>query len=1009
MEGRMSDTKDTRSGWSLRTRLLLAFVAMTAITGLITTAIAISVLRAGAQDAQAISQDALRTQAEDYLIQISQRGAREIDLVLGEIATQVENLAGYASAAMEQATTQAPFWSVEEHMAAGPDGQFMNGPDDPSSVFVPSTRPLTTLVLSDIERTAYLDLLVPEILATNPSVVAVYLGTPRDVVRYYPNIELGRVVPADFAVTSRPWYVGALYHSTPLSPVWWTEPYADATGRGLVTTAAITVRGGRGQVIGVVGFDITLNDLRASLEASQFLQTGYPFVVDTTSRAIALPSQGYLDILGRPAAADEVGPDLSASPTGFAPVLARMAAGESGFESVDVAGRQLYVAFTPLESTGWSLGSVVEAADVLAPAAQMQTDVQAETQRLLLSSLLPASVLILGAVVLLGLLLTGRYIRPLRELAQAASRLGAGELEVQVPTAGQDEVGTLARAFNAMVSQVRELITNLEQRVAARTQDLERQTRQLQVAAEIARLATESINPQELMSLAIDLIRERFDFYHASVFLMDETGTWAVLEASTGEAGSQLLARRHRLSVGSASIVGWVTANRRPRVANDVLQDPFHFRNPLLPETRAEMAVPILAGRRLLGALDLQSKTADAFQEADVRAVEAIAAELAIAFENTRRLTEAQSRLAEVQGVTRGQWRESWSRALSAETPRVFRFGQLSPSAAPSAAEIEAAHQAAVTAATVITEDGRQAATPVRVRGEVLATITVRKPHEGETWSDEEIALLEAVAGQAGMALENARQYTEERRRVVELEVVNRISQAVSQLSNPDTLYRVIHHQVSQVLGDTDFVVALYDSERETVSVPYLSEQGEVKSVAAVPLKHSLTSLVIETRQPVLIDREVSRRADELGIALEGKAPQSWLGVPMLVGEDMVGVIAVQDVQQEGRYSEDDAALLATIASQVGTALQNARLLEQVRSTARRQQLIHEITAKIRRSADVETVLATAARELSRGLTASRVVARLGGIQGADTSPGQPEHEPDSRPQPSQPDKEADA
>jgi hypothetical protein len=110
----------------------------------------------------------------------------------------------------------------------------------------------------------------------------------------------------------------------------------------------------------------------------------------------------------------------------------------------------------------------------------------------------------------------------------------------------------------------------LEELVSQRTRVLERRALQLQTTADIAKLSTELPEPQMLMSQAIELIRSRFGFYHASIFIMDETGNWADLTASTGEAGSKMIARHHRLALGSASIIGWVTANRLPRVALDV-------------------------------------------------------------------------------------------------------------------------------------------------------------------------------------------------------------------------------------------------------------------------------------------------------------------------------------------------------------------------------------------------------------------------------------------------------
>ena len=240
---------------------------------------------------------------------------------------------------------------------------------------------------------------------------------------------------------------------------------------------------------------------------------------------------------------------------------------------------------------------------------------------------MPSSIIAIDATllgVLLGLFLLMNGLSN-REMARA--------LESEQQRSGQLQV------------QSREL----EDLVASRTRGLERRAVQLQTASEIAKMASEALEPSILMGQAIEMIRARFGFYHASIFMMDETGNWAQLAASTGDAGRSMLARRHRLASGSASIIGWVTANRLPRVALDVEKDPFHFKNPLLPETRSEMAVPLLVGKRLLGALDVQSTDANAFAEDDLRTLEAIASELAIAIDSSRVQREMQQQLERIE------------------------------------------------------------------------------------------------------------------------------------------------------------------------------------------------------------------------------------------------------------------------------------------------------------------------------------------------------------------------
>lgn len=518
----------------------------------------------------------------------------------------------------------------------------------------------------------------------------------------------------------------------------------------------------------------------------------------------------------------------------------------------------------------------------------------------------------------------------------------------------------------------------LEEQVLQRTQSLERKASQLETTSEIAKLSSEMVDPQVLMFHAVDLIQSRFNYYHASIFMLDETGNWANLVASTGEVGRRLLAQHFRLAVGSASIIGWVTANRILRVSQDVEEDPFYFKIPLLTDTRSELAVPLIIGGRLLGVLDIQSTKTDAFTEDDIRTIRAIADELALAVDSARLLRETQQQLEQFQSSFRDLARQSWRRLSRSGLETTIRVGGLPDQEGIGIDDFSTLDIAALKMGTAISEDEREIAIPVHMRGEHIATIGARKTGEHERWSEDEIALIESVSGQVGLALESARQYTEEHRRVSELEVVNRVSQAVSQHLRLDSLYRVVHAQINQVLGETDMYFALFDSQAEEVRFPYVSENKEVIRQDPIPFGDDLASLVIRTRQPLLLQQDVVRRAKALGAEVDKSMALSWLGVPLLIGDDIIGVLVVQDFGHEERYSDDDAALLTTLASQVATALQNAQLMEQVQRTARRERLIHEITSRVRQAPDFKAILETTARELRRSLNVSSASIYLG-------------------------------
>ena len=170
---------------------------------------------------------------------------------------------------------------------------------------------------------------------------------------------------------------------------------------------------------------------------------------------------------------------------------------------------------------------------------------------------------------------------------------------------------------------------------------------QFRAVAEVGEAVSGLMELDEILNKTVNLIRNRFGFYHVSIFLIDDTRTWAVVRASTGEVGKIMMERPHRLAVGSQSIVGYVTANGKPRIALDVGQDAVHFNNPLLPDTRSEMALPLIARGSVIGALDVQSVEAGAFTDEDVKMLQVMADQLASAIENVKLFEQTQRRLVE--------------------------------------------------------------------------------------------------------------------------------------------------------------------------------------------------------------------------------------------------------------------------------------------------------------------------------------------------------------------------
>jgi PAS domain S-box-containing protein len=248
------------------------------------------------------------------------------------------------------------------------------------------------------------------------------------------------------------------------------------------------------------------------------------------------------------------------------------------------------------------------------------------------------------ARVVIPLMVEGKLIGMLELGGITAHAFTSDHQEIAHESAGQLAIGIQQARLREQVQRHAE---ELEQQVAARTAQLARRTVQLQAAAEVARDATTAHDLDDLLNRAADLICERFGFYHAGIFLTDERGEYAVLRAAASEAGRQMLEHGHKLKVGEVGMVGYVAGTGEPRIALDVGADAVHFDNPFLPETRSEMALPMRAGGRVIGALDVQSRKEAAFDQDDVEILQVMADQLAVAIERTRLFERAQATLEE--------------------------------------------------------------------------------------------------------------------------------------------------------------------------------------------------------------------------------------------------------------------------------------------------------------------------------------------------------------------------
>ena len=422
----------------------------------------------------------------------------------------------------------------------------------------------------------------------------------------------------------------------------------------------------------------------------------------------------------------------------------------------------------------------------------------------LVNTLVIAVLIFLLLSVAVGFAVARQIVLPIERLAVTAKQIAAGDLSQTVSIRSRDEIGSLANTFNNMTSQLRSLVGSLEQRVSERTQELEHAASRVRTAAEIARDISTASNLDELLSRSSEMIINRFDFYHAGIFLLDEKKEYAVLRASPTEAGKQLIANSHRLRVGEQGIVGRVAASGEARIALDTGADAVYFNNPFLPTTRSEMALPLKTRNEIFGVLDIQSDQPQAFIQEDIEILQILADQLAIAIERINLLERVENQFKEIEQAYQEYTRRSWQGLARNQTQVAgYRFDgmQLQP--------INQIPENLIRADSTGTENSSQTesgnsdsqAIPIRLRGQTIGTVNLRS--RSNTIPKETIAIVEQIADRLASVLENARLTEDTRRRAQRERAISEVSTKLSAFSDADSIMRSAVEELGRRLGSS--------------------------------------------------------------------------------------------------------------------------------------------------------------------------------------------------------------
>ena len=495
------------------------------------------------------------------------------------------------------------------------------------------------------------------------------------------------------------------------------------------------------------------------------------------------------------------------------------------------------------------------------------------------------------------------------------------------------------------------------------TRRLKEYTAQLSAAADMGRVITSILDPQLLMREVVNLIETRFGFYYAAIFTPDQTGSYLILREATGEAGRTLKERGHRLRAGLDSMVGYATTKREPRVALNAGDDAVRFANPLLPDTQSEIALPLMVGDQVLGALDVQAIQHDAFDETTIATLQNVAAQIAIALQSAqsyqrlqatlnyttsqyelsraiftaRTVQEAYQSLGLVFAMLRGVDRISllrvtdrdgagqpieyelateWDvlggaqfdtglRYRTADTP----FAQLvTPNDITVIRDVDD-NRLSLSAREYLMQTGVQSVllAPLWLRGQYAGFVAAaaEQPHD---FQDSEVRAMQSVAEQLGVVLTNLQLASEMQTTLERVALLNR-----------------------RLSGET---WGSYLASREH----WIVESGQAVPIQAV----------------------------------------GGLQVPIVVRGETIGTFDVADARAGRQWHEDELTMLQTVAGEVALAIENARLIEQTQRTAQREKDIASAADKIHRAINLDAMLQTAVEEVMRIAGTTEVAIQLG-------------------------------
>ncbi|MCD6401119.1 MAG: GAF domain-containing protein [Anaerolineales bacterium] len=554
---------------------------------------------------------------------------------------------------------------------------------------------------------------------------------------------------------------------------------------------------------------------------------------------------------------------------------------------------------------------------------------------------------------------------------------------------------------------------NTERKLTASSKNLSMRATQLQVAAEIARDATATKDLKVLLNRAADLIKDRYGFYHAGIYLIDKDRKYAVLAAAGGNTGKLLLEKKHRLELDDNYLICYVARKGIFRLVSNVQKNQTFEFNPSLPSTRSELALPLKIGEQIIGVLDVQSQEEGTFNEDNMQVLQIMADQLAIAIDNVSLINETQRRTHELSGLYEVALKTSG--VLNAETLLTILNDQVQKLIKPDAFSItlfnEETKETRVSTAmeSVETsiksgnlglphENGELIEWVMRNRKPLLindmqaeklpATVKLGDKQKIGSWlgaplisnnhligalsvlsfqpnafDEEHLSFLKALGTQSAIALENARLFDSERRRRKEAETLGEITSALLSTLETDKVIRLILERLQDVIAYDSALVQIIQGD---LLILRAVEGDVIPDTAGYAYTISSHPFI----QPIIYEGKTYVFGDIQSLEGWKNIPgeeniHSWIGVPLINKDRCIGLLSIGN-QKKTFYTEANSKTALTFANQAAMAIENARLFEAEQAAREQAEALRDVAETVSGKLNLEQSIQLILKQLKR-------------------------------------------